>query len=50
MASASTTARFGNGERVKVRVGTPPTHFRTPEYVQGKTGVVVELYCSFHNP
>jgi len=50
MASASTSARFGKGERVKVRAGTPPTHFRTPEYIQGKTGVVVALYGKFRNP
>ena len=50
MATASPTARFDKGDRVKVRSGTPPTHFRTPEYIQGKTGVVVALYGNFRNP
>ena len=50
MASDSTPARFSKGERVKVRTGTPPTHFRTPEYIQGKTGVIVALYGKFRNP
>ncbi|HIN05514.1 MAG TPA: nitrile hydratase subunit beta [Dehalococcoidia bacterium] len=50
MATASTPARFGKGQRVKVRVGTPPTHFRTPEYIQSKTGVVVALFGSYRNP
>ena len=49
-APVSAPARFGTGELVKVRVGTPSTHFRTPEYIQGKTGIVVALYGSFRNP
>ena len=30
--------RFQPGDRVRVRVGNPPTHYRTPRYVQGKRG------------
>ena len=50
MATASTPARFCEVIRVDMRVGTPPTHFRTPEYIQGKTGVVGALYGNFRNP
>jgi len=48
--AAARPARFGAGDMVKVRVGSPPTHFRTPEYIQGKTGVVVIHYGDFRNP
>ena len=41
---------FQPGDRVKVRVGAPATHFRTPEYVQGKTGRVAALCGVFPNP
>ena len=34
---------FNNGDVVTVRIGNPPTHYRTPVYVQGKTGRVVAL-------
>ena len=44
------TARFHAQDRVTVRVGTPPGHFRTPEYIQGKTGIVVALCGVFPNP
>ncbi|HEX2279901.1 MAG TPA: SH3-like domain-containing protein [Candidatus Tectomicrobia bacterium] len=30
-------ARFKPGDKVRVRVGTPPGHFRTPAYIQGRT-------------
>ena len=29
---------FSNGDMVKVRTGNPPTHYRTPVYVQGRPG------------
>ncbi len=48
--AAARPVRFGAGDRVKVRVGAPPTHFRTPEYIQGKTGMVVTHYGEFRNP
>ena len=44
------SAKFNLGEKVRVRIGTPPTHFRTPAYIQGKTGVVVSLHGAFRNP
>ena len=50
MTEASSFPRFSSGDRVKVLAGSPPTHFRTPSYIQGKTGVVVALYGAFRNP
>jgi hypothetical protein len=44
------SVRFGPGDKVRVRVATPPTHIRTPVYVQGKTGRVDAVYGAFHNP
>ena len=38
------------GDSVRVKTGTPPTHFRTPEYVQGKQGHVESLCGIFPNP
>ncbi|NQW23249.1 MAG: nitrile hydratase subunit beta [SAR202 cluster bacterium] len=48
--ASSTTARYRPGDQVRIRVGTPPTHFRTPEYVQGKLGRIDTLYGAFKNP
>ena len=31
-------------------MGTPPGHYRTPTYIQGKTGRVVALCGIFPNP
>ena len=42
--------RFSPNDRVRVRVGSPPGHFRTPAYVQGKTGEVIALCGRFRNP
>ena len=43
-------AAFAVGDLVQVRAGTLPTHFRTPEYVQGKIGRVAALCGAFPNP
>lgn len=43
-------AKFTAGDRVRVRVGSPPGHFRTPAYIQGKIGVVETLHGAFRNP
>jgi nitrile hydratase subunit beta len=43
-------ARFQLGDTVRIRVGSPRGHFRTPSYVQGKTGVVEALHGAFPNP
>ena len=42
--------KFHTGDVVRVRMGSPPTHFRTPEYVQGKQGRVEALCGIFPNP
>jgi hypothetical protein len=43
-------AKFQPGDKVRIRVGSPPGHFRTPAYIQGKTGVVEVLHGAFPNP
>ena len=43
-------ARFKPGDKVRVRVGTPPGHFRTPAYIQGRTGVIEAMHGAFRNP
>lgn len=43
-------ARFKPGDRVRVRVDTPPRHIRTPAYIQGKTGWVEAVQGAFRNP
>lgn len=43
-------ARYQPGDQVRVRIGSPPGHFRTPVYIQGKTGRVVAVYGRFRNP
>ena len=48
--AAARPVRFRIGDQVKVRVGSAPTHFRTPEYIQGKTGMVVTHYGEFRSP
>ena len=42
--------RFKPGDQVRVRLDNPPHHYRTPAYVQGKTGVVDKLWGEFRNP
>ncbi len=49
MAAASQVA-FEAGDLVRVLTGSPPTHFRTPTYVQGHTGRVEALCGVFPNP
>jgi protein involved in polysaccharide export with SLBB domain len=43
-------ARYRPGDRVRIRIGSPPGHFRTPAYIQGKTGVVAAVHGAFPNP
>jgi len=42
--------KFKPGDRVRIRVGSPPGHFRTPTYIQGKIGTIWTLYGAFRNP
>ena len=44
------SAQFKAGDRVRVRVGYPAHHFRTPAYIQGKSGLVEEIQGVFPNP
>ena len=44
------SAKYQPGERVRVRIDSPLYHFRTPSYIQGKTGLVAALCGSFRNP
>jgi nitrile hydratase len=43
-------AKFQPGDRVRVRLGSPPGHCRTPAYIQGKVGVVAAVHGAFRNP
>ena len=42
--------RFKIEDRVRVRVGSPPGHFRTPSYIQNQVGRVVAHCGTFPNP
>ena len=44
------TAKFKPGDRVRIKVDSPPGHFRTPAYVQGKIGLVERMHGAFSNP
>jgi nitrile hydratase beta subunit len=41
---ATAPARFGIGERVRVRNIHPTTHTRLPRYVRGRPGIIERLY------
>ena len=43
-------ARFKHGERVRVKVGAPPGHCRTPAYIQGRIGSIEAIHGAFRNP
>ena len=42
--------RFAVGDAVTVLTGNPPTHYRTPAYVQGHTGRVVARCGVYPDP
>lgn len=44
------SAKFKPGDQVRIRVGSPPGHFRTPSYVQGKVGQVEKIHGEFRDP
>ena len=46
----SPSAKYKPGDQVRIRVGVPPTHFRTPEYVQGKQGEIETSWGAYPNP
>jgi nitrile hydratase len=41
---------FSVGQRVRVREHNPPTHIRTPLYIQGRVGTIERLHGAFRNP
>lgn len=41
---------FKVGDRVDVKEGPPEKHCRTPTYLRGTSGEVVELIGRYHNP
>jgi nitrile hydratase subunit beta len=43
-------AKFNPGDHVRIRVGSPPGHFRTPSYVQGKIGQIEAIHGEFRDP
>ena len=43
-------AKFKPGDTVRVCTDSPRGHFRTPAYIQGKTGSVVTVHGAFRNP
>lgn len=44
------TVRFPPGTTVRVREAWPPGHVRTPHYVRGRRGVVLDVAGQFANP
>lgn len=42
--------KFKPGDKVRIRVGSPAGHFRTPAYIQGKVGIIKTIHGSFGNP
>ena len=50
MTITAESARYSDGAHVRVRVGSPAHHFRTPAYIQGHTGVVDALCGVYPNP
>lgn len=53
MADTATDGRppsFHVGDNVMVKAGPPEAHCRTPTYLRGARGKVVELVGRYHNP
>ena len=42
--------KYGPGDLVKVREGSPSHHHRTPDYIKGRTGRIEALCGLYHNP
>lgn len=45
-----TVPRFQPGDAVRVRAAYPPGHVRTPYFIRGKRGEVLEVAGNFANP
>lgn len=50
MTTPAESVRYPDGAPVRVRVGYPAHHFRTPAYIQGHTGTVDALCGVYPNP
>ena len=50
MMTSAEPALYADGTTVRVRVGSPAHHFRTPAYIQGHAGTVDALCGVFPNP
>ncbi len=48
--AAHTQSRYAVGDAVKINDCEAVGHCRTPWYVRGKTGVVVEIHGTFRDP
>jgi nitrile hydratase len=44
------SARFAAGERVRIKALFPPGHVRTPWFLRGRPGAVVEVLGAFGDP
>ena len=49
-AATAAPIQYQPGDRVRVRVGHPGGHFRTPAYIQGQTGRIAAIGGVFANP
>lgn len=47
---AQTPSAFRIGDRVRVKPENPAGNPRTPAYIRGKTGVVIEAHGVIYNP
>ena len=50
MGASTESVNYADGTLVRVRIGSPAHHFRTPAYIQGHVGVVDALCGVYPNP
>ncbi|MBC8338770.1 MAG: nitrile hydratase subunit beta [Alphaproteobacteria bacterium] len=50
MTAAGVSARFTEGDRVRVRAAYPPGHMRTPFFIRGHVGTVIRFVGTYANP
>ena len=48
--SSNTDNQFAVGQRVRVQAHYPPGHVRTPFFIRGKSGQVIEIAGNYANP
>jgi len=44
------SGRFDVGDTVRVRAAHPPGHVRTPHFIRGKSGRIVDFMGAYRNP